>query len=185
MTDLEDFTDPLTVIGKTDYPDHFANRVITATGIHRRRVPGRSFLYRHQVLPLTPMLTSSRLHQAARDARVKAVVTCLDVPQPAMSDLPTRKTTAGGVTYEGMCVTAVATTDPGWPRAANAIKVAPTPTSWLTWTSPSRTARAAAVSGTTPDYRTTTAIDEPSTPPATGPTDVDAAVKTARRDPCR
>ena len=92
---------------------------------------------------------------------VKAVVTYLEVPSPAMPQ-PAAGATTSEITYEGMCVAAVAATDPWLAHsAANAIKVTYDVLPFVVDMDLAiKDGAPAAVTGTTPNFRTTTAINK-------------------------
>jgi xanthine dehydrogenase YagR molybdenum-binding subunit len=185
----ETFTDPTTVIGKVpNLIDHFANRVITGDWDFAGDIlPGQKLFTGIKFCPYAHAnIKSVDTSVAEKMPGVKAVVTYMDVPSPAMPqpaiDAATgKRLTTAEITYEGMAVAAVAATDPWLAHsAANAIKVTYDVLPFVVDKELGLKADApAAVTGQTPNFRTTTAINWPATAPATGPADVDAAMKTA------
>jgi CO/xanthine dehydrogenase Mo-binding subunit len=181
----ETFTDPTKVIGNVpNLTDHFATRIVTGDWDYPGDIlPGQKLFTGVQFCPYAHAnVKTIDTSVAAKMPGVKAVITCLDIPSTA-SVAMVGKNSAGNyeVTYEGVIVAAVAATDPWLAHsAANAIKVTYDVLPFVTDMDAAMAPNApAAVTGTTPNYRTTTAINKPSTPPATGPADVDAAMKTA------
>jgi len=193
----ETFTDPLKVIGKIpNQLDHFADRVVTGDWDFAQDIlPGEKLFTGIKFCPHAHAIIKAVDTSAAEKMPgVKAVVTYMEVPSPAMPqpaiDAATGKRgTTAEITYEGVCVAAVAATDPWLAHsAAEAIKVTYDVLPFVVDMDAAMAANAPPAAGvitngvwtgTTPNYRTTTAINKPSVAPATGPADVDAAMKTA------
>jgi len=159
----ETFTDPTTVIGKIpNQLDHFANRVITGDWDFPGDIlPGEKLFTGIKFCPYAHAnIKAVDTSVAEKMPGVKAVVTYMEIPSPAMPQ-PTTGTTAE-ITYEGMCVAAVAATDPWLAHAAaNAIKVTYDVLSFVVdMDLAMKDGAPAAVTGTTPNYRTTTAINK-------------------------
>jgi CO/xanthine dehydrogenase Mo-binding subunit len=181
----ETFTDPTKVIGSVpNLIDHFANRIVTGNWDFAMDIlPGQKLFTSVKFCPYAHANVKTIDTSAAEKmAGVKAVITTLDIPTSASACM-VGKNSAGNyeVTYEGQIVAAVAATDP-W-QAHAAVQAIAVTYDVLPFVSDMDAAMAsnapAAVTGTTPNYRTTTNINKPSKPPTSGPADVDAAMKTA------
>jgi xanthine dehydrogenase YagR molybdenum-binding subunit len=121
----ETFTEETKVIGHVpDLVDHYATRIVTGHWDYACDVlPGEKLFTGIKFSPYAhakiPGIDTSK---AEKMPGVKAVVTYLEVPSPAMPK--PAKGTVAEVTYEGQCVAAVAATDPWLAHAAaNAIEV--------------------------------------------------------------
>jgi CO/xanthine dehydrogenase Mo-binding subunit len=159
----ETFSDPTTVIGKIpNQLDHFATRIVTGDWDYAGDVlPGEKLFTGIKFCPYAHAnIKSIDTTAASKMPGVKAIVTYLEVPSPAMP-MPTTGTTSE-ITYEGTCVAAVAATDPWLAHAAaNAIVATYDVLPFVVDMDAAMASNApAAITGTTPNYRTTTAINK-------------------------
>lgn len=160
----ETFTDPTTVIGNVpNQVDHFATRIVTGNWDYAEDIfPGEKLFTGIKFCPYAHAnIKSVDTSVAAKMPGVKAIVTYLEVPSPAMPR-PAAGSTTSEITYEGVCVAAVAATDPWLAHAAaNAITATYDVLPFVVDMDAAMAANApAAVTGTTPNYRTTTAINK-------------------------
>lgn len=159
----ETFSDPTTVIGKIpNQLDHFATRIVTGDWDYAGDIlPGEKLFTGIKFCPYAHAnIKAIDTTAASKMPGVKAIVTYLEVPSPAMP-MPTTGTTSE-ITYEGTCVAAVAATDPWLAHAAaNAIVVTYDVLPFVVDMDAAMASNApAAITGTTPNYRTTTAINK-------------------------
>ena len=159
----ETFSDPTTVIGKIpNQLDHFATRIVTGDWDYAGDIlPGEKLFTGIKFCPYAHAnIKSIDTTAASKMPGVKAIVTYLEVPSPAMP-MPTTGTTSE-ITYEGTCVAAVAATDPWLAHAAaNAIVVTYDVLPFVVDMDAAMASNApAAITGTTPNYRTTTAVNK-------------------------
>jgi CO/xanthine dehydrogenase Mo-binding subunit len=159
----ETFSDPTTVIGKIpNQLDHFATRIVTGDWDYAGDVlPGEKLFTGIKFCPYAHAnIKAIDTTAASKMSGVKAIVTYLEVPSPAMP-MPTTGTTSE-ITYEGTIVAAVAATDPWLAHAAaNAIVATYDVLPFVVDMDAAMASNApAAITGTTPNYRTTTAINK-------------------------
>ena len=172
----ETFADPTTVIGKIpNQLDHFATRIVTGDWDFAGDVlPGEKLFTGIKFCPHAHAYVKTiDTTAASKMLGVKAVITTLDIPTTATAAM-VGKNSAGNyeVTYEGTIVAAVAATDPWLAHAAaNAIVLTYDVLPFVVDMDAAIASNApAAIAGTTPNYRTTTAINKG---------DVDANMKLA------
>ncbi len=162
----ETFSDPTTVIGKIpNQLDHFATRVVTGDWDFAGDVlPGEKLFTGIKFCPYAHAnIKAIDTTAASKMPGVKAVITTMDIPTTATAAM-VGKNSAGvyEITYEGMVVAAVAATDPWLAHAAaNAIVVTYDVLPFVVDMDAAMASNApAAITGTTPNYRTTTAINK-------------------------
>jgi CO/xanthine dehydrogenase Mo-binding subunit len=168
----ETFTEATTVIGQIpNQVDHFATRILTGQWDYPQDIfPGQKLFTGVQFCPYAhALITGIDTTAAAAMPGVKAIVTYMEVPSPAMPK-PAAGLTTSEITYEGTIVAAVAATDPWLAHSAAAnIKVTYTVLPFVvdmdaaiaTGAPPAvGTISSAGVwTGTTPNYLTTTAVN--------------------------
>jgi len=123
----ETFTEEHTVIGKVDnLVDHNGKRIVSGDWDFPGDIlPGKKLFTGIKFCPHAHATIKgvTNVAEVEQMPGVKAVVTYMEVPTPAMPK-PSGSNTTREITYEGMCVAAVAATDPWLANyAANALEV--------------------------------------------------------------